>query len=128
MAAKPKRGRPEALLQEAVAQYLDAALDPRYAMARGIENNPRSPIAGAQQRKRGVLPGTADILIWWTARNGNKGFGAVELKAKGNYQDPNQAIFETRFSAIGGKYEVCYSQAEVEAALKAWGVPTRIAK
>ena len=121
--------RPEAQLQKAVAQYLSAALDQDRAMWRGIENQPRSAIAGANQKARGIQAGTPDILLWWRYNQGRECYrvecAGIELKSKTGRQRPDQASFEYQFLCIGGHYRIARSLEEVETALRAWGVPLR---
>ena len=115
----PKRAQPEAQLQRAVAQFLERALGPG-VMWRMVENKPRSKIAGAQQKGRGVQAGTPDILLWWY-----DGFGAIELKSMTGHLRESQRDFWAEFKAIGGLYAVCRAVDNVETTLLAWKLPLR---
>ena len=114
-----KRANPEAVLQKSVAQFLRAALKPG-VMWRMVENNPRSAIAGARAKARGVQRGTPDILLWCY-----DGFFAIELKSKVGRQSPEQKDFQHEFESVGGLYAVCRSLSEVEAVLRQWKLPMR---
>jgi hypothetical protein len=130
-----KRQYPEAELQRAVAQFLSAVLDPERAMFRMVENNPRSRIAGAMAKARGVRAGTPDVLIWWRAPMPIRAqsvvhvhachFGAVELKSARGRQTLEQAEFQRAFESIGGHYALCRDVDAVELALAMWGMPMR---
>lgn len=115
-----KRKQPEAALQKAVAEYLAVQLKGR-AMWRMIENKPRNPIAGANQKKRGVQAGTPDILLWWS-KSDRRYFAAIELKSKRGTQSDCQRDFEAEFTDWHGWYFVCRSVDEVKAALRDCGL------
>lgn len=118
-----KRQHPEAALQKTVFGYLSAALDPERAMFRMVENNPRSAIAGANAKRRGIRSGTPDVLIWW--RKWGNHFGAIELKSDRGRQSPAQRQFQIEFQRIDGCYALCRNMDAVELALAMWGVPMR---
>ena len=122
----PKRVSPEAELQRAVSAYLDLALGPG-VMWRMVENRPRSKIAGALQKARGVRAGTPDILLWWLfdRRYPRHGFGTIELKSPRGVLSITQRAFLDEFDTVGGRWAVCRSVEDVEAALRDWGLPLR---
>ena len=123
----PKRVSPEAELQRAVSAYLDLALGPG-VMWRMVENRPRSKIAGALQKARGVRAGTPDILLWWLfgrPYSRSHGFGAIELKSPTGVPSIAQKAFRDEFYVVGGRWAVCRSIRDVEAALREWGLPLR---
>lgn len=113
------RKNEEAALQRQVCEFLRLALDPAVLWT-GIENKPRSRIAGAQQKARGVRAGVPDILFWFAA-----GFGAIELKTIKRRVSDEQEIFREEFTARGGLYAVCRSIEDVESSLRHWGLPMK---
>jgi hypothetical protein len=116
---KKRREQPEAALQKAVAQFLKAALG-KGVMWRMIENRPRSKIAGAAQKKRGIEAGTPDVLLW-----AYDFFGAIELKSGRGSLSSAQKKFRDEFLEAGGMHDVCRSVGEVECALLNWRLPLK---
>lgn len=115
--------RPEQALQQAVYKYI------RYAaphvlvfhVPNGMRAGGRNPIAtGAIFKSMGVVPGVADLLLFWKEVGIHAGCGAIELKAgKGKLTD-HQVSFSVQWTKLGGKYAVCKSIDDVEASLKHW--------
>ncbi len=98
-------------LQRAVADYLDRAL-PADAFWTSIDSAGRGAIAGARMKRRGVRPGTADILvlcsrlcIW------------IELKVGRGALTAAQKRFAKAALAAGHYVYVCRSVDDVQAAL-----------
>ena len=74
-----------------------------------------SPMAGAKLKKKGVLAGVADVLIFRYKENpGNfekhpQRCGlAIELKVGKNKQTPSQLKFQQMITAEKWQYHVCY--------------------
>lgn len=65
-----------------------------------------SPQAGALLKRKGVLAGVSDILIF-TPKGNAKGY-AIELKIKPNKTTPSQVEFLARLSDCGWDFAVCY--------------------
>jgi len=71
----------------------------------------------ARLKRQGVLAGVSDVLLYW-----QDGYGAIELKYGDNSMSKPQAYFADKLQKFGGKFAVCRSIEDVQAALKAWGV------
>lgn len=106
-------------LQMAVADYLRFQC-PSLMWWHTPNGGRRNAKEGARFKRMGVLPGVADILMFW--RTGDKTHkAAIELKAGKNSQEPTQKIFEHNWKFQGGQYAICRSLDDVKACLKTWG-------
>lgn len=65
---------------------------------------------------KGILPGCPDWLFFWP-----NSFGAIELKIDTGLSG-NQKNFRDKFTAIGGKYAVCKTVAQLRDALIDFGL------
>lgn len=72
-------------------------------------------------KAKGIMPGAADLLFWWQPKNFLPCFGAVELKTNTGLS-ANQKNFSIKFQAMGGKYAICKSVAQVRDCLIGWGL------
>lgn len=130
-----KRAQPETQLQRAVIHYIRMAAP--HALCFAVPNGgKRSKIEAAIMKSTGVMPGVADLLLFWqreifkSERDlcGNSiayylpEHGAIELKAGKNTVTPTQKDFRDKWAGLGGKYALCRSLDDVQAALKMWGV------
>jgi len=78
----------------------------------------RAPRTGAFQKRLGLLPGVADLVI--VLPGGQVRF--LELKREvGGTLSENQRAFRTACEANGSPYEVATTPEEVEAVLRGWG-------
>ena len=112
----------------AVAQYLDAVLDPASARYSHIPNGERRDArTGAKLKKMGVKPGWADFAIVY-------GYGPlaadppatifIELK-NGSGLSQSQKDFAAWCQAVGQPYHICKSIDDVKAVLAKHQVPVR---
>jgi hypothetical protein len=110
----------EDTLQRAVAQYLDAALPLDVVWWHTPNGGKRNAREAARFKALGVKAGVADIVLvfhGWAL--------AIELKAPKGKTTAAQQQWRDRFVMAGGGYRVCRSLAEVDAELRAWGIPLR---
>lgn len=78
----------------------------------------RAPRTGGFQKRLGLLPGVADLVI--VLPGGHVRF--LELKREvGGTLSENQRAFRTACEANGSPYEVATTPEEVEAVLRGWG-------
>lgn len=66
----------------------------------------------ARAKDQGMLPGMADLCMWWNGQ-----FFAFEVKAKGNYQQDNQKDCQRVTEANQGVYAVVRSIDDVQAVM-----------
>lgn len=109
-------------LQVRVAQYLDVALAGVCWWSAIDHGAGKMGKAAAGRRKlRGVKPGIPDVLVLNRGR-----LIGIELKrSRGGSQSDGQAGLEVEWRAQGAGYHIARSLQEVEAALRAEGVPVR---
>jgi hypothetical protein len=74
--------REEFAEQVRLAEMLAAYLDPTCTYWTSLENKPRSAVSGALQRRRGVKPGLADVLVIFRQQSGSVLVVFVELKSR----------------------------------------------
>lgn len=111
-----KRSYPEDALQQASIEYI--RLQYPHVLAFHVPNGGKRNLYEATRLKRqGVVPGIADILIFWQG-----GHGAIELKCGRNKTSPHQDYFADKWQWTGGRYALCRDLDSVVAALKDWGV------
>lgn len=119
-----KRGaqikRPEQALQIAVANVLRMAL-PGDCFWTFINNGMgRSKVEGGIAKAMGQRAGVPDLLFVYRGRA-----LFIEMKAGKNRPDDNQIKCHGDLATAGAPVATCWSQEDVEAALKGWGVPLR---
>jgi hypothetical protein len=110
-----KRKQPESQLQRAVYRFIRMKF-PGVLCFHCPNGGKRSPVEAAIFKAMGVLPGVADLLVFWRG-----GHGAIELKAGKGSQTDSQRYFQVQWIHCGGQYAVCRSIDEVEAVLNLWG-------
>lgn len=121
--ARPKRAQPEAALQRAVAQLLDAIL-PSDATWFAIPNGGKRPKAEAAiMRSQGVKAGLPDLMILWQGR-----VHFIELKAPRGHLSPAQRLMIAQLRDAGAPTAIMRSVEGVLAAIEGWGIPTRLTK
>lgn len=119
---RPPVKRPEEALQKLVVSFLRVASPSTVFFHVPNQKGTRKGWEQGLLSAMGVRPGVADLVF--VLPEGRIGF--IELKApNGGRQEPDQARFEEDVRALGAPYLICRSLAEVEGALKAWGVPLR---
>ena len=114
---KPKAS--EAIIHAGITTYLRSVLPS--AMVITINNNPRSAIDGARQKKLGLVKGTPDIMI--VRQGGSVAF--LEVKKEGGRLNPAQVEFRDRCSVMQIPYAVVRSIDDVRDTLAGWGVKMR---
>ena len=121
-----KRRLVEHSLQRAAVDYLSAAIAPPGicrdgSMWHAVDHaNARDARAGAERKGRGVVAGIADLLL---IRGGR--LHGIELKAGRGKQSRAQVDYMYALIAAGGTYAVVRDLADLEFALRSWGVPLR---
>lgn len=129
-----KRNHPEDQLQRAVVQYLRYVC-PHVRAFHVPNGGKRSKVEAGIFKAMGVMPGVADLLIFWSVsvvhdvvktKHGKilpilQG-GAIELKAGKNTVTDAQKVFREWWTALGGKYALCRSLEDVQKALSEWGI------
>lgn len=110
----------EDVLQMQVMRFLAIAAPGllAYHPANGGYRNPRE---ARKLKDMGVKPGVADLAL--ILPDSRAAF--IELKVGKNRQTDTQKAFQADCERIGAPYAVCRSLEEVEASLRAWGVPLR---
>jgi hypothetical protein len=101
-------------------------LDPALSFWTFIENKPRSMIAGAVQRRRGVKRGLPDLFV--CCRRTAKGptrVVVVELKSRAGLASKQQKEIRFEMLPAGVKWWMARSPRAVMMALKGSGVPFR---
>lgn len=111
---------PEDILQMQIARFLKIAA-PGLMWWHVPNGGYRNPREAKKLKDMGVLPGVADLCF--LLPGGLSGF--IELKVGKNPQTQSQKDFALAAIANGAAYAVCRSLAEVDATLRAWGVPMR---
>lgn len=129
-----KRAAPEQVLQISVAQYLRTVLAPEVVWT-AIGHGGGGRTRGALLKAMGLLPGVADIVIYWHAQKFHFHQVPVDLPAIGHIElkstkapkkpPPMQDAFAQRVLALGHHHAVCRSLDAVAASLALWGVPMR---
>ncbi len=107
--------RPEQALHQAVYKYIRYAA-PKVLCFHVPNGGWRSKVEAGIFKSLGVMPGVADLLLFWPGH-----MAAIELKAGKGTQTPHQTTFMHMWIYNGGKYSVCRSIDEVETSLRTWG-------
>lgn len=107
-------------IQVSIIQYLDKAL-PSTIRAVAVSNNPRSAIAGAREKARGMRKGFPDILLTGAFH------GLLEVKAEGGKLKPEQKEWRDWASSQQIPYAVVRSIDDVRETLASWQLNTRAA-
>lgn len=107
-------------LQLAVTRFLTVACQIHWT---AVDHAAKLSKSQAGQRKaRGVKRGQPDYRFILPPHGQS---AEIELKVKGTYQSPEQKDWQAAVVAAGGLYAICRTAAEVEATLRAWGVPLK---
>lgn len=117
--AKAKREAPEQTLQQAVAEFLDAAL-PRDAWWTAIGHGGGGKVRGGILKSMGVKPGVPDLLVIWR--------GAcffIELKSKNGRLSAAQMQVAKDLQYAGAHFGWARTVENVASLLTAWNVPLR---
>lgn len=119
--SKARRAEPEHDLQVLVAAFLEKALA-GVALWSSIDAGAGrlSKRVAGRRKARGVKAGWPDILVLW------RGLAiGIELKAGRGSTSAGQDDLAAAWAAQGGRYAVCRSLLEVDAALAGFGIPLR---
>ena len=112
--------RPEAALQRQIKAHLNA---------KGLwaVHVPNGAVLGGNKRQRaiqvnslkadGMQVGFPDLLVY----GGGRRLGHLEVKCEGQKQSENQIKVQARIEAMGHKYAVVRSIADVDETLSEWG-------
>jgi hypothetical protein len=112
--------KPEEQLQRAVVQLLALyAGRGLLAFAHCPNGEYRTPGVAGRLKAMGTIPGVPDLLVWLPE---SMSFG-IELKAGKGRLSADQVQWHSTLSSLGHRVYVCRSIDEVEAALRAEGVP-----
>lgn len=108
--------------QKAIVTYLDTVLPGCYR-AVGVSNNPRSKIAGAHEKARGMRKGFPDLILI-----GPEGVCAfMEVKDGKGRLSKEQVEWGYWLQSHGCEYSVVRSIDDVKSCLDAWNIKTRAA-
>ena len=118
----PRRNQPESIMQQQVAQVLDAA---GCLWCHVPNGGKRSPIEAAIMKGMGVKPGVPDILIFdappvQNLARATRG-AAIELKAPGGSLTENQRQWLESLYIRDWLTAACYSTDEALHKLEEWG-------
>lgn len=114
------RSREEYHLQTAVARFLGVCC-PDLLWSHFPAGEARDEITGRKLKAMGLKRGWPDIILCCP----DGVMGAIELKAEGGKLSADQKMFSEALEASGGRFALCRSLGDVEAALAAWNVPMR---
>lgn len=114
-----RRQAPEAALQKAVSAYCWAVLPPQVIWS-AIPSGGGGRVRGAILQAMGLRRGLPDLFFAWPG-----GVGWIELKSDKGKMSVDQVEVANILIALDHKFALCRSVAEVAAALKAWGAPSR---
>jgi hypothetical protein len=117
---RAKRQHEEGDFQTTVVDLLEAIL-PNNAVCTSIDHaNARNALAGADRKRRGVLPGIADIYVAWEMYT-----MWFECKARLGRLNDDQESFRDAVMAIGHYWCAPRTLEDVVAALAASHIPTK---
>lgn len=117
---KPKRRHEEGDFQATVIDLLESIL-PANAVCTSIDHaNAASYAAGADRKRRGILPGIADVYIAWEMYT-----MWFECKARLGRLNDDQESFRDAVMAIGHYWCAPRTLEDVVAALAASHIPTK---
>lgn len=77
----------------------------------------RSMIAQQQLMASGLVPGVADMIVWWK-KNEKIQIGYIEFKTKTGRQSKYQKNFETKCKINGIRYDLVRSLSDLEKVVK----------
>ena len=127
--------RPEQDLQKSMVKWLQLNLYARTSMfwhtPNGVSHGSKKTriLIGKQQKAMGVLPGFPDLCLADTSTAceacGTSFPIGLEVKVKGNYQEPAQKAVQERFEQMGWPYHVVRSVMDVMDVLDEYSVPYR---
>lgn len=117
-----KRVDREGPIQKAIVDYLHSVMP--FAIVHHCKNeiNKRGKgiaIEIANAKRKGMVPGFPDLIVLPYSRVGPLFF---EVKAKGNYADPNQKKIHKEMQDLGYNVAVVRSVDDVRECLIKWGV------
>lgn len=111
--------RPEQELQKAVYKYI-RYVAPKVLCFHVPNGGKRSKVEAGIFKAMGVMPGVADLLLFWN-HSYSPQMAAIELKAGKGKLTEHQEEFARRWMVLGGKWVCAKSIDDVEAYLKLWG-------
>jgi hypothetical protein len=114
------RSNEEHQIQTAIISYLDIAL-PGTIRAVGVSNNPRSKIAGAHEKARGMRKGFPDILLLGSDIDVPV-IGLIEVKREDGRLTKEQREWQSWCHSSGVPHAVCRSIDDAKDALQEWGL------
>ena len=103
-----KHRHPEGDIQQACVEWFRYAY-PNYVIFATPNGGTRNAREAAQMKKEGVMAGVSDLIILIE--------GAVlfvEMKVKGNKQQPSQIAFQKAVERLGFSYAICHSLQEFQ--------------
>jgi hypothetical protein len=105
-------------VQQAIRDFLAAAL-PEDCFWSGIDHaNAKDALTGALRKARGVRAGLPDFILCYRGL-----FYGIEVKSASGRPSAAQIGVAAGIRRAGGTYVVVRSTAEVEAVLRDWGFP-----
>lgn len=124
--ARKKRARPEQVLQQQVAEYLDRTLDHSRVVWSAIGHGGGGKARGAILKSMGLKAGLPDLMLWFRSpHDGRPQCVGIELKAGRGRVSPAQYAMAERLSAAGAICFLCGSLDHVRAVIQAGQIPSR---
>ncbi len=80
------------------------------------EADGRSIVAQQTLISAGLVPGVADMLVWWPKKDGEVELGYLEFKTRTGRQSQNQKTFESICRKHGISYDLARSLEDVQEA------------
>lgn len=112
--------RPEQLVHQSIAAYLDLALPPD-AWHTALDSAGKASLAiAARLKARGGKKGTPDHVVLWNGQN-----IWLEVKSPIGRVSYDQTVVSERIRSAGGKWAIVRSVIDAEAVLRQFGVPLR---
>ncbi len=114
--SKPKRQRPEQIIQQNIVSWCKLGLKPRVMFHSNVNEGKRGYVDGSNLKKAGMTAGVADLEF---IIDGRAHF--IEVKAPNEKQTKQQIEFENDCLRCKVPYVVVYSLGEAVKLLSAWG-------
>lgn len=116
--ARKRRNDAETQLQIATARFLELALPPEIFCSAINPIPAKSKAAAGLSKAMGLKPGVFDLFFLWPTRQ----IAFIEMKAEDGRASDKQLEFAATLSRAGIPHDYCRSVAEVESALRSWGI------
>lgn len=78
------------------------------------EADGRSAVVQMQLMSAGLVPGVADMLVWWPVKEGHVELGYLEFKTPKGKQSEYQKAFEKKCAEYGLSYDLARNLEDVQ--------------